>query len=134
MALSNTTADPFGGSANGGATPVSGTCTVTLYPTLASGGAGTSGAFTTSSTKKPGIGLSSDGSLAPGAMWRVNVSELAAAAGVTMDAGYVFIQCGFLNGHGQAFVYGPNFVSGANMVTLPNPSNSPRSGEVGLGH
>jgi len=79
IAIANTTKDPFGNS-SGGATPGNGTITVDLFPTTSTGGAGTPFSLTTSTTVKPGGGLSSDGTLAAGATWTVLLSQLLTAA------------------------------------------------------
>jgi len=74
IAIANTTADPFGG--GGGATRANGTVILDFYPTTSTGGAGTPFSLTTSSTVKPGGGLSSDGTLGAGATWTVLMSQL----------------------------------------------------------
>lgn len=101
--VANTTTDPFG-AANGGAVPAAGSLTVTFYPTVATGGAGTAVVYgPTSSTAKVGFGLSSDGTLASGAVYTVNASQLL-PAGTTQFVGYAFIQANFLNAHGTATI------------------------------
>lgn len=128
LAVANTTADPFG-SGSGGATPANGTITLNFFPTTATG-AGTSFALTTSSTVRPGTGLSSDGTLAAGATWTVLMSQLLTAAGQTGGfTGYVFIQCNFLNAHGTATISDfKTYSLTANVLVLPPPTTVPRSG------
>ena len=131
LAIANTTADPFG-SGSGGATPASGTVVLNFFPTTATG-AGTSFSLTTSSTNRPGTGLSSDGTLAPGATWSVLLSQLLTAAGQTGTfQGYVFIQANFLDAHGTATISDFRTYSlTAEVLVLPPPATSPRSGGAG---
>lgn len=128
LAIANTTADPFG-AGSGGATPASGTVTLNFFPTTATG-AGTAFTLTTSSTVRPGTGLSSDGTLAAGATWSVLLSQLLTAAGQTGNfQGYVFIQTNFLNAHGTATISDFRTYSlTANVLVLPPPATSPRGG------
>jgi len=129
LAIANTTADPFG-AGSGGATPASGTVTLNFFPSSATG-AGTPFTLTTSSTVRPGTGLSSDGTLAAGATWTVLLSQLLTAAGQTTGTfqGYVFIQTNFLNAHGTATISDFRTYSlTANVLVLPPPATSPRSG------
>jgi hypothetical protein len=128
LAVANTTADPFG-TGSGGATPASGTLVLNFFPTTATG-AGTSFSLTTSSTVRPGTGLSSDGTLAAGATWTVLLSQLLSAAGQTGSfQGYVFIQANFLNAHGTATISDfKTYSLTANVLVLPPPATSPRSG------
>lgn len=131
LAIANTTADPFGTGA-GGASPQSGTLSLNFYPTTATG-AGTSFSLTTSATVRPGTGLSSDGTLAAGATWSVLMSQLLTAAGQTGSfQGYVFITANFLNAHGTATISDFRTYSlTANVLVLPPPATSPRSGGAG---
>lgn len=128
LAVANTTADPFGAGA-GGATPASGTLTLNFYPSSATG-AGTPFSLSTSSTVRPGTGLGSDGTLAAGATWTVLMSQLLTAAGQTGNfQGYVFIQANFLNAHGTATISDfKTYSLTANVLVLPPPATSPRSG------
>lgn len=123
LAISNTTADPFGGTAGGGAVPSSGTITLSLYPTAATGGAGTPITLTTSATVKPGPGLSSDGTLQAGAVWAPLLSQLLAAAAAPAGfSGYIFIQTNFLNAHGTATITDFRTYSlTANVLVVPPP-------------
>jgi hypothetical protein len=123
LAVANTTADPFS-STGGGATPSAGTVTVNFFPTASTGGAGTPFSLTTSSTVRPGGGLSSDGTLAAGATWTVLLSQLLTAAGQTGNfVGYAFIQANFLNAHGTATISDFRTYSlAANVLVLPPPS------------
>src|SRR5205807_2747717 len=104
LAVANTTADPFA-ITGGSATPTSGTIKLDFFPTTSTGGAGTPFSLTTSSTVKPGIGLSSDGTLAAGATRVVFLSQLLTAAGQTGNYhGYIFIPTNFLLPHGTATI------------------------------
>jgi hypothetical protein len=128
LAIANTTADPFGIGA-GGATPANGSITLNFYPTSATGGAGTPFTLTTSSTVRPGAGLSSDGTLAAGATWTVLLSQLLTAAGQTGGfTGYVFIQTNFLDAHGTATISDfKTYSLTAGVYVLPPPATTPRS-------
>jgi len=131
LALANTTADPFG-SGGGGATPANGTVQLNFFPTNATG-AGTPFSLTTSSTVRPGGGLSSDGTLAAGATWTVLLSQLLTAAGQTGNfTGYIFIQANFLDAHGTATISDfKTYSLTANVLVLPPPATTPRSGSAG---
>jgi len=139
LAIANTTADPFG-SGNGGATPSNGTITLSFFPTTATGGAGTPFSLTTSSTVKPGVGLSSDGTLAAGATWVVLLSQLLTAAGQTgLYQGYIFIQTNFLLAHATATISDfKTYSLTSNVLVLSPPSTSARGGGTSsaesLGH
>jgi len=136
LAVANTTADPFG-SSGGGATSQSGNVVLTFYPTLSAGGAGTSFSLTTSSTVRPGAGLSSDGTIASGATWTVLLSQLLTAAGQTGNfVGYVFVQANFLNAHGTATISDFRTYSlAANVLVLPPPATVSRTvGTESLGN
>ena len=131
LAVANTTADPFGG--GGGATRANGTVILDFYPTSSTGGAGTPFSLTTSSTVKPGSGLSSDGTLGAGATWTVLMSQLLSAAGQTGNfIGYVFIRANFLNGHGTATISDFRTYSlTANVLVLPPPATFSRDAPSG---
>jgi hypothetical protein len=131
IALANTTADPFG-SAGGGAAPSAGSIVLNFFPRTATG-AGTSFSLTTSATVRPGIGLSTDGTLAAGSTWSVLLSELLTSAGQTGPfTGYIFIQTNFINAHGAPFVSDfRNFTSFSPMLVLPPPSTAPRTSPTG---
>lgn len=135
IVIANTTADPFGGATVGGATAQSGTITLNFYPRAPTGGAGTAFSLTTSATARPGVGLSSDGTLASGATWTVLLSELLAGAGQTGSfTGYIFIRTNFLDAHGVSFVSDfRNFTSYSPMLVLPPPVVASRSNPVGYG-
>jgi hypothetical protein len=133
IALSNTTADPFG-AAGGGATPTAGAIVLTFFPRAATGGAGTSFSLTTSATARPGLGLSADGTLAAGATWTVLLSELLTSAGQTGPfTGYIFIRADFLGAHGAPFVSDfRNFTSFSPMLVMPQPLARGAVEELGL--
>lgn len=126
IAIANTSTDPFGSL---GAMAQSGSVQVTLFPSTATG-AGTSVGFTTSATKKAGSGIAADGTIASGATWTVNLSELLPLAGQTGGfTGYIFIQANFLPAHGSAYVYnGAGFTSSTNVLVLPPVSTNGRAG------
>jgi hypothetical protein len=128
IAIANTTADPFG-SSGGGAIPTSGTITFNFFPTTSTGGAGTPFSLTTSSTVKPGTGLSSDGTLAAGATYAVLMSQLLSAASVTGNfQGYIFIVTNFLDAHGTATISDFRTYSlTANVLVLPPPATFSRA-------
>jgi len=128
IAIANTTADPFG-TTGGGALPISGTVNLNFFPTTSTGGAGTPFSLTTSSTVRPGSGLSSDGTLASGATWTVLLSQLLTAAGQTGNfTGYVFITANFLDAHGTATISDFRTYSlTANVLVLPPPATASRS-------
>jgi hypothetical protein len=133
IALANTTMDPF---TSGGATATGGTVKVTVFPRTDTG-AGTSFAFTTSSSKRPGQGLSTDGTLAPGSTWTVLLSAIMAQEGIASPlTGYIFLETTFKNAHGITFISdfgaGPfNFTSFSPMMVLTPPSTTDRdSGTV----
>jgi len=128
IAVANTTADPFG-AAGGGATASSGTITLNFFPTASAGGAGTPFSLTTSSTVRPGAGLSSDGTLAAGATWTVLLSQAMSAAGQTGNfVGYVFVQANFLNAHGVGTISDFRTYSLAtNVLVLQPPPTVGRS-------
>ena len=132
LAVANTTADPFA-ITGGSATPTSGTIKLDFFPTTSTGGAGTPFSLTTSSTVKPGIGLSSDGTLAAGATWAVLLSQLLTAAGQTGTfQGYIFITANFLDAHGTATISDFRTYSlTSNVLVLPPPSTTTRSTPVG---
>jgi len=128
LALANTTADPFG-STGGGAIATSGTVKLDFFPTTSTGGAGTPFSLTTSSTIRPGVGLSSDGTLAAGATWTVLLSQLLTAAGQTGTyQGYVFITANFLDGHGTATISDFRTYSlTAAVLVMPPPATVSRA-------
>jgi len=128
VAIANTTADPFG-SSGGGAIATAGTITFSFFPTTATGGAGTPFSLTTSSTNRPGLGLSSDGTLAAGAEYTVLLSQLLTAAGQTGNfTGYIFITTNFLDAHGTATISDFRTYSlTANVLVLPPPATFSRA-------
>jgi hypothetical protein len=127
IAIANTTADPFG--SGGGATPQAGTITFDFFPSTATG-AGTSFSVTTSSTIRPGAGLSSDGTLAAGATFTALLSEVLTAAGQTGNfIGYIFIRTNFAHAHGVATITDfRTFSLATHVLVLPAPSTTPRAG------
>jgi len=132
IAVANTTADPFG-TTGGGANVSAGTIKLDFFPTTATGGAGTPFSLTTSSTVRPGVGLSSDGTLAGGATWTVLLSQLLTAAGQTGNyTGYIFITTNFLDAHGTATISDFRTYSlTSNVLVLPPPATASRATPVG---
>jgi hypothetical protein len=130
IAIANTTLDPFGAS-GGGATPSAGTLTITMFPRNATG-ADPSFAITTSSTVRPGVGLSTSGTLVAGGVWTGLMSDIMTAAGKTGDYfGYIFIQANFLNAHGAAYIFnGAGFTSATPVLVLAPPASFPRNNPV----
>jgi hypothetical protein len=124
IALANTTADPFGVS-GGGQAPAAGNCVLTFFPRTTTG-AGTSSTLTTSATVRPGTGLGTDGTLAAGGTWTVNVSELLPAATPAISGdyfGYIFVVCNFPAGHGISFIYnGAGFTSFSPLGVMNPPA------------
>jgi hypothetical protein len=127
IAIANTTLDPFGAS-SGGATPAAGTMTFTMFPRNATG-ADPSFAITTSSTVRPGVGLSTSGTLVAGGTWTGLMSDIMTAAGKTGNYfGYIFIQTNFLNAHGAAYIFnGAGFTSSTNVLVLQPPASVSRN-------
>jgi hypothetical protein len=130
IAIANTTLDPFGAS-GGGATPSAGTMTITMFPRNATG-ADPSFAITTSSTVRPGVGLSTSGTLVAGGVWTALMSDVMTAAGKTGDYfGYIFIQANFLSAHGAAYIFnGAGFTSATPVLVLAPPASFPRNSPV----
>jgi hypothetical protein len=126
IAIANTTLDPFGSS--GGATASAGTMTFTMFPRNATG-ADPSFALTTSSTVRPGVGLSTSGTLVAGGTWTGLMSDILTAAGKTGDYfGYIFIQTNFLNAHGAAYIFnGAGFTSSTPVLVLDPPASTSRN-------
>jgi len=126
IAIANTTLDPFGTS--GGATAAAGTMTFTMFPRNATG-ADPSFTLTTSSTVRPGVGLSTSGTLVAGGTWTGLMSDIMTAAGKTGDFfGYIFIQANFLNAHGAAYIFnGAGFTSSTPVLALNPPAQMSRN-------
>jgi len=133
VAIANTTADPFG-TANGGAIAQSGTITMTFFPQLAGGGAGTPSTVTTSATVQNPTGLTAaDGTLAAGGSWTTLLSGLLPKATPPITGsfnGYVFIVTNFLDAHGVFYptnaFSGGTFTAGSEILILPQPISTPR--------
>jgi len=134
IAIANTTSDPFGTS-GGGAIATSGILTFNFFPTTSTGGAGTPFSLATSSTVRPGAGLSSDGTLAAGATYTVLLSQLLTAAGQTGNfTGYIFITTNFLDAHGTATISDFRTYSlTANVLVMPPPATFSRATPGALG-
>jgi hypothetical protein len=133
ISVANTTADPFGGLAGGGAAASAGTLKFDFFPSSATG-AGTACTLTTSSTNRPGFGISSDGTIAAGATYTVLLSQLLPVSNCAAGdfVGYIFITANFLNAHGQATISDFRTYSlAANVLVLPPPATTPRSAPLG---
>jgi len=139
VAIANTTADPFG-TANGGAIAQSGTITMTFFPQLAGGGAGTPSTVTTSATIQNPTGLTAaDGTLAAGGSWTTLLSGLLPKATPPITGsfnGYVFIVTNFLDAHGVFYptnaFSGGTFTAGSEILILPQPISTPRTATEAL--
>jgi hypothetical protein len=124
--VANTTADPFGGAANFGATAANGPMTFYIYSDNATrNGSASLITLTTSSTKIFGQGLDSSGNLDAGSIWTGSLaSDILPAAGVTPGStgffGYMLIQTSFLDAHGISLTYnGAGTSYGAPLLVLP---------------
>jgi hypothetical protein len=129
ISVANTTADPFGGASGGGAAASAGTLKFDFFPSSATG-AGTACTLTTSSTNRPGFGISSDGTIAAGATYTVLLSQLLPVSNCAAGdfVGYIFVTANFLNAHGQATISDFRTYSlAANVLVLPPPATSPRT-------
>jgi hypothetical protein len=128
ISIANTTLDAFG-SGGGGATPTSGTLKFDFFPASATG-AGTACTVTTSSTNRPGFGISADGTIAAGATYVVLLSQLLPVSNCAAGdfVGYIFITANFLNAHGQATISDFRTYSlAANVLVLAPPATFPRT-------
>jgi hypothetical protein len=130
IAISNTTADPFGAT-TGGATPGNGTITYTFFPN-----GGTSFSFTTGAAGTPtGNGGLTSGVLNAGNTYSVLVSELLKAAGKgPAFSGYLFVTTNFTNAHGVAFAvsnFDGKFTSYTPVLVLPPPAGFSRGAPIG---
>jgi hypothetical protein len=153
FAVANTTGDPYGGTANGGARPQSGTVTMYFFPTgggasfcVTTGGTATNpvtgGTTATNctvlSSTNVGLGLTAGGLVAPGASWIVLGSEIfrnITGAPATFN-GYAFAVANFTNAHPSSFVadaaFSGKFTAGGPALVLSHPFVVPRIGP-GLG-
>jgi hypothetical protein len=133
ISVANTTADPFGGAAGGGAVASAGTLRFDFFPSTATG-AGTACTLTTSATNRPGAGIASDGTIPAGATYLVLLSQLLPLSNCAAGDffGYIFIQANFLNAHGAATISDFRTYSLASPVlVLAPPATSPRSSPSG---
>lgn len=120
IAIANTTGETIGGTgifATGGAQAQAGTITFHFFPN--SGTAADRFSVTTAS-------------VASGASYVANVSEILRAAGRTAAfSGYIIGVANFTNGHGMAFLYGGTaagrITSATDVMTISSPVNSARS-------
>jgi hypothetical protein len=149
FSIANTTGDPYGGTAFGGARPQSGTVAMYFFPT----GGGASFCVTTGGTAtnpvtggttatncsvlastNVGIGLTAGGLVAPGASWVVLGSEIfrAITGAPASFNGYVFAVSNFTNGHPSAFIadaaFSGGFTTGGPALVLNHPFIVPRVG------
>jgi hypothetical protein len=133
ISIANTTADPYGGLTGGGAVASAGALTFNFFPSSATG-AGTSCTLTTSSTNRPGFGISSDGTIAAGATYTVLLSQLLPVSNCAAGdfVGYIFITADFLNAHGMATISDFRTYSlAANVLVLAPPATTPRNAPTG---
>jgi hypothetical protein len=133
ISVANTTADPFNGSAGGGAVASAGTLRFDFFPSTATG-AGTACTLTTSATNRPGAGIASDGTIPAGATYLVLLSQLLPLSNCAAGDffGYIFIQANFLNAHGAATISDFRTYSLASPVlVMAPPATSPRSSPSG---
>jgi hypothetical protein len=139
IAIANTTSDPFG-TATGGAIAQSGNITLTFFPQLPAGGAGTPSTLTTSATIQKPTGLTAaDGTLAAGGSWTTLLSGLLPLATPPITGsfnGYIFVQTNFLDAHGVFYptnaFSGGTFTAGSEILVLPQPISTPRTGTEAL--
>lgn len=109
VAISNTSADPYGTIGQTGA------CTLNLYPTSLTTNDGVSGGGAITLTTLP---------LAPGSVWRRSMSGTTFAG----TAGYIIAVCNFQYGHGFAYItngfgspLGPTTAQGYIALVIPDP-------------
>jgi len=100
-----------------------GTITVTLYPQ-----GGTPVSFTTSSNRKPGQFLDSNGNLTNGQTWIVLLNDLLTAAGYSSTAdfyGFIRFRCNFQGAQGISYVSSSDPVTGewSSSVAYPMVSD-----------
>jgi hypothetical protein len=122
IAISNTTLDPFG-TANGGATPTSGTITFQ----------GFGEAVTASGARTPVTFTVNEGAVAPGTTKSILLSQILTDAGVSTTGcgtagglsqcftGYIFVITNFTNAHGAVFIADVNFGSGSTKFSQAVP-------------
>lgn len=157
FAIANTTGDPFGGTANGGARAQSGTVALYFFPLtgnpfcVTTGGTatnpvtgGTTATNCTVLTGTVGLGLGTGGTLAAGASWVVLGSEIFGkiTSPPAVFNGYVFGIGNFTNGHPSSFVadatFSGKFTAGGPALVLPVPAITARigagAGVEALGH
>jgi len=108
VAISNTSADPYG------TVPQTGTCTVNLFPTDKTTNNGVSAGGAVSITTA---------AIQPGSVWRTSLSGTPAFAGL---AGYIIAVCRFQYGHGFAFITdnfpnSPVTAQGYVALIIPDP-------------
>jgi hypothetical protein len=109
IAISNTSADPYG------TIPQTGTCTVNMWPTDQTTNNGVSAGAAVSITTA---------NVAPGSVWRTSLSGTPTFAGL---AGYIIAVCRFQYGHGFAFITDRFGVGAANTAqgyianVIPDP-------------
>jgi hypothetical protein len=156
FAIGNTTGDPFGGTANGGARAQNGTIAMYFFPLagnpfcIVTGGTatnpvtgGTGATNCTVLTGTTGLGLSAGGVVNAGNSWVVLGSEILrnAAGSPATFQGYVFGVANFSNAHPAWFVadaaFAGKFASGGAALVLAPPQVVTRTGVGGvesLGH
>jgi hypothetical protein len=147
FSIANTTGDPYGGTANGGARAQGGTVAMYFFPSTGSSFCLTTGGTATNPTTggttatactvlsgTVGAGLSTGGVVASGATWVVLGSELLSrvTGAPTSFTGYVFGVANFTNGHPSVFVadaaFSGKFTAGGPALVLAPPPITPRTG------
>ena len=108
IAISNTSADPYG------TIPQTGTCTVNLFPTDKTTNNGVSAGAAVSITTA---------AVQAGSVWRTSLSGSSTFTGL---AGYIIAVCNFQYGHGFAFITdnfpnSPNAAQGYLALLIPDP-------------
>jgi hypothetical protein len=142
LVIANTTADPYGGTKNGGALALGGSVSIAFYPaggtafcvSTATGAPTISGLTCTTTTA--GTGLTS-GVVASGSSYVVLASQLFAAVtgAPTAFTGYAFAIANFPFAHPTGFVadatFSGKFASGGPALVVSNPAVSGRTATAG---
>jgi hypothetical protein len=142
LVIANTTADPYGGTKNGGALALGGAVSIAFYPaggtafcvSTATGAPTISGLTCTTTTA--GTGLTS-GVVASGSSYVVLASQLFAAVtgAPTAFTGYAFAIANFPFAHPTGFVadatFSGKFASGGPALVVSNPAVSGRTATAG---
>jgi hypothetical protein len=126
IAISNTTADPFG-TTSGGATPTDGAITFTVYVR----GVATPITLSTASlTAAQASGIVA-GKIPAGGVFTAALSQMLPSTVPADAVGYIFIQADFLNAHGIAYLFESNRITSAAPVLVMDPPSSASGARVG---